>query len=166
MESFLLVRYPQPALRPMEDAYNYHSNCRIKIECTFGNIVMRWGIFWRAVQFVDVAQVGLIAVASSGLVHYFMIDERLEEDVVYIRNFSTSRNLQDAAEDNETTANNDSETAAAIVSDNNEPKPARPFTSNVWSREMGEVIRRSICLSLEESAGYTRPRQSGFKVNH
>ena len=52
-----------------------------------------------------------------------------------------------------------------IVTDNNDPKPpGRPSASNVRSRDMGDVIRRSICLSLD-SSGYIRQMQSGFKLN-
>jgi hypothetical protein len=59
MESFLLVPYDNPynmrtARGQVEDAYNcYHSNSRIKIECTFGEIIMRWGIFWRKMRTIS-----------------------------------------------------------------------------------------------------------------
>ncbi len=162
MESFLLVPYPQPSPRSMEDAYNYyHSNCRIRIECTFGEIVMRWGIFWRSLQF-NINQVGDI-VASAGLVHNFIIDERLEEDTLYISSFS-SRNLSIEA-DTTTINDNNLETAMACVTDNNEPKPSgRPSASNVRSREIGQRIRLTLCLSLD-SCGMGRPMLPGFKTN-
>jgi hypothetical protein len=31
-----------------KDTFNFwHSNSRIRIECAFGELIMRWGIFWR-----------------------------------------------------------------------------------------------------------------------
>jgi hypothetical protein len=42
LESFLLVPHEEPAPFSPEDAYNYyHSNCRIRIECCFGELIMR-----------------------------------------------------------------------------------------------------------------------------
>ncbi len=80
MESFLLVPYDNPNMRTsrggqLEDAYSYyHSNSRIKIECTFEEIIMRWGIFWRKMQ-MGIDSVGNIF-SVAGLVHNFIIDER------------------------------------------------------------------------------------------
>jgi hypothetical protein len=43
LESFLLVPHEEPSPRSPEDAYNYyHSNCRIRIECCFGELIMRY----------------------------------------------------------------------------------------------------------------------------
>ncbi len=47
---------------------------------------MRWGIFWRSLQF-NINQVGDIVADAAGLVHNFTIDERLEEDTLYISSF-------------------------------------------------------------------------------
>ena len=71
----------------MEDSYNhYHSNCRIRIECSFGEIVMRWGNFWKTLTF-DLEQVGGI-ISSAGLLHNFIVDERCQEDSLLISTFS------------------------------------------------------------------------------
>jgi hypothetical protein len=56
MDSFLLTPYSTPGPRSPEDAYNfYHSNCPIRIECTFGEAAMRFGIFWRTLNLVCVS---------------------------------------------------------------------------------------------------------------
>jgi DDE superfamily endonuclease len=158
MESFLLVPYARPGPQSMEDAYNYyHSNCRIRIECAFGEIVMRWGIFWRTLQF-NLEQVGDI-ISAAALLHNFIVDERLDEDSQYIRCFSRT-NVN--PEHTEGTYDDD---AYATVSDNNEPKPpGRPSNQSLRSREIGGRIRDSICLSLD-SSDMKRPMQPGFKYN-
>jgi DDE superfamily endonuclease len=61
------------------DPFNYHlSKCRIFIECAFGELIMRWGIFWRTLLFslkkcAKVIQVGM-------LLHNFIIDCREADD--------------------------------------------------------------------------------------
>lgn len=159
LESFLLVPYPQAGPRSLEDNYNYyHSNCRIRIECAFGEMVMRWGIFWRTLNF-DLEQVGDV-VSSAALLHNFIIDERCEEDCQFIRTFNQQR-VNEA--DNNGGLNH--EVAFAIVTDNNEPRPpGRPSMTGLRSREVGLRIREAICFSLD-SYGLTRPTQPGFKYN-
>lgn len=160
-ESFLLVPYPRPGPQSMEDSYNYyHSNCRIRIECSFGEIVMRWGIFWRTLNF-DIDQVGDI-ISSAALVHNFIVDERVEEDHKYVTNFN-QRDVDEAARH---ATQVDIEECVAFVSDNNEPRPSgRPTSHSVRSKEIGTRIRDSLCLSLD-SYGLRRPMQPGFKINN
>ena len=48
LESFLLCPYLQPMSKSAEDAFNfYHFSARITVECAFGEIDLRWGIFWK-----------------------------------------------------------------------------------------------------------------------
>ena len=132
IESFLLVPYARPGPRSMEDCYNYyHSNCRIRIKCAFGEMVMRWGIFWRTLQF-DIEQVGDV-ISSAGLLHNFIVDERCEEDVMFISSFSRLNVQTESGGDNQhgrntvrgqSASSREAELALAIVSDNNEPKPS------------------------------------------
>jgi hypothetical protein len=77
MESYLLTPFDRPQMKSStghkEDAYNfYHSSCQIAIERTFGELVMRWGIFLRKLL-VDIAAVGGL-VSACGLLHNFNIN--------------------------------------------------------------------------------------------
>ena len=48
MTPYLMVPYPDAASGSDEDAFNFWlSNSCINIECSFGEIIMRWGLFWR-----------------------------------------------------------------------------------------------------------------------
>jgi hypothetical protein len=48
---YLLTPYSDAKIEgDPKDAYNFwQSNARIRIECAFGELVMRWGIFWRTI---------------------------------------------------------------------------------------------------------------------
>ena len=48
IESFLLPPYDSPLSQSPEDNYNFfHSSQRFTVECVFGEIDLRWGIFWK-----------------------------------------------------------------------------------------------------------------------
>ena len=52
IKSFLHTPYDNAAHGSMEDNYNFfHSSSRICVECCFGEIDLRFGIFWRPLKF-------------------------------------------------------------------------------------------------------------------
>ena len=58
-----------------KDSFNFHlSSCRIYIECAFGELVMRWGIFWRTLLFDLRKSSDIIQVAM--LLHNFIVENR------------------------------------------------------------------------------------------
>jgi hypothetical protein len=78
--SYLIVPYPNAESNSFEDAFNYwHSSSRINIECTFGELVMRWGILWRRLQF-SLRSAGSVINACSHL-HNFLVDERENDNL-------------------------------------------------------------------------------------
>ena len=75
MESFLLIPYDDAESGSVKDAYNFwQSNSCICIECTFGELIMQFGIFWCTLRF-DIKQAGDI-VNAAGLLHNFILEER------------------------------------------------------------------------------------------
>ena len=59
-----------------KDAFNfYHSRLRTIIECAFGMLVMRWGIFWRPLR-VPLLRVPLL-VRTCMKLHNFVLGERI-----------------------------------------------------------------------------------------
>jgi hypothetical protein len=164
MESYLLTPFDKPQMKSSigqkEDAYNfYHSSCRITIECTFGELVMRWGIFWRRLL-VDIGAVGGL-VSACGLLHNYIIDHRLqqdnEDDVNYFAGFDhNTLNSSDSAMD---------ECPIATVTGTDQLKPrGRPTGDEKLSKEKGLLLRRSMLLRII-SKGLLRPSQHGFKYN-
>jgi hypothetical protein len=166
MQSFLLVPHERPAPKSMEDAYNYyHSNCRIRIECTFGELIMRWGIFWRPLK-MNIATTGDI-ISAAALIHNFLIDDResAEADRSYFSSFSHTILLEDDASAVSHRNSGDPTVPAALVTDNHSVKPrGRPSNAEAVSREKGKAMRNSLTVSLNGN-GLERPLQPGFKYN-
>ena len=81
IRSFLLVPFDNARPSSDEDSFNYHhSTCRIWVECAFGEIDMRWGIFWRPLQFslqnnLQVIDAGLRTTSKSNDRVFYFNDE-------------------------------------------------------------------------------------------
>jgi hypothetical protein len=120
---------------------------------------MRWGIFWRTLQF-DILKVGHIIKAAM-LLHNFIVNEReakgfREEDAKFFYEFSL--NEQDLH--NET-----AEMPSVVATDNNEPHPGgRPSLSEAQLQEQGETIRNGISTTLY-GRGLRRPVSDDMQFN-
>ena len=52
LRSFLLTPYDNAAHGSAEDNYNFfHSSSRIAVECCFGEVDLRFGIFWQPLKY-------------------------------------------------------------------------------------------------------------------
>jgi hypothetical protein len=159
---YFLVPFSDPLPNSPEDAFNFWlSNSRIQIECTFGELVMRWGIFWRKLTF-SIEQIGKIINAAM-LLHNFLVDEREAEqglnaeEAAFFRTFSL-REQDDRAGFSD-------EVASAVATDNNEPHPGgRPSNNMVTLQEKGKAKRDDITADLY-GKGMTRPMRSNMSYN-
>ena len=78
IRNFLMVPYDNAEPNSAEDAFNYYlSTTRIWAECAFGEIDMRWGIFWRKLGFELENTVNIIEAAFR--LHNFIIEYRLNK---------------------------------------------------------------------------------------
>lgn len=79
LRPFLLVPYDNALPNSAEDAFNYIlSSSRIIVECAFGEVDARWGIFWRPLKF-DLNKQKHIIDACFRL-HNFIIDYKEDHD--------------------------------------------------------------------------------------
>ena len=77
LRSFLVTPYDNAVHGDGEDNFNfYHSSSRIVVECTFGEVDMRWGIFWKPLKF-SLEKNALIIDASLRL-HNFIVNSRMQ----------------------------------------------------------------------------------------
>ena len=159
----LMVPYSDAKSLSPEDAFNFwHSNSRIQIECTFGEVVMRWGILWRKLLF-DIQDVGKVVTAAM-LLHNFLVDERESdlgfnsEDADYFCNFPSVKQLDERAVVS-------SEAPSAVATDNNEPHPGgRPNASMANHQARGKELRDQLTDELYGS-GRSRPLQRTMDYN-
>ncbi|KAL7531965.1 hypothetical protein ACHAXR_005934 [Thalassiosira sp. AJA248-18] len=161
---YLQVPYPNAKPASAQDAYNFWlSNSRIFIECTFGEFIMRFGLFWRTLRF-DLADCCDI-IRSAAKLHNFLVDSRegTAGDDNYFRNMSyasISSEVSIRPDDDD-----DDEVPFPMVSDNNEPRPSGRKSKKRKSRESeGDELRNSICTSLFED-GLGRPRRNRTRYN-
>ena len=159
---FLLTPYDNAGPRSTEDTFNFfHSSCRIFIECAFGELVMRWGIFWRKIAF-SARKVGRIVQAAM-LLHNFIVNEREQSS----SEATIDRNFFEKFEYDETERNRRAHGDApnALVSDNEEPKPkGRLDKRKEELKESGSKLRETLSTNLA-TKGYVRPLQTGMKYN-
>jgi hypothetical protein len=144
-----------------KDSFNFYlSSCRIVIECAFGELIMRWGIFWRTLLF-DLKKSGRLIQAAM-LLHNFIVDNRCDraEDHCFFQNFNVT---MDAVQVELTRQSG--EMPRAIVSNNNEPRgPGRPTADEENLRQHGNQVRNRLTVKLA-TKGLTRPMQHDMKYN-
>jgi DDE superfamily endonuclease len=148
LTSFLVTPYETDELGldsdHSKDSFNYHlSSCRIYIECAFGELVMRWGIFWRTLLF-DLKKCTKIVQATM-LLHNFIIDQRENlGDASFFEQFDIPiDHIQDLITEQT------GELPHAIATDNNEPRPVgRHSTDEIKERELGIHIRERLTVKL------------------
>ena len=167
LSPFLMVPYDSDEMKEdvnhNMDSFNYHlSSCRIYIECAFGELIMRWGIFWRTLLF-DLRKCSKI-IQVSMLLHNFIIDSREgrldDRDNSYFQQFDI---IEDSVQDEITEATG--EMPRAIVSDNNEPRRCgRPSVEEEEHRQQGILTRHNLTIKLAVHE-MKRPLQSDMHYN-
>jgi DDE superfamily endonuclease len=155
MQSYMIVPFPNADANTMQDDFNYyHSKTRIHIECAFGEIIMRWGIFWRKLSF-NLQSVGPIINACCYL-HNFLVDERTEDSALEKDDSDFFKHYDHKTDDTITRH----DIAFPLVTDNNEPsRGGRPRID-----VRGNDIRNNLALKLRNNE-LTRPLQEGMKYN-
>ena len=78
IESFILTPYDNALSKTSEDNYNfYQSSARITVECSFGEIDLRWGFFWKRLN-CSLAHAAII-IEGSMRIHNYLVDFRERE---------------------------------------------------------------------------------------
>ena len=78
LRSFLITPYDNAKPNTPNDDFNFYlSSARISIECAFGEIDMRWGIFWKRLSFSLENTVNIIDAALR--LHNFIVNFRENE---------------------------------------------------------------------------------------
>jgi len=162
LSSYMLTPYEDVCIvGESKDNYNYwHSNARIRVECAFGEIIMRWGIFWRTLRF-DLDAHGQIINAAM-LLHNFLIEERMQNNENNEDTFFNSFNLDFMLSES---GSDELEDLFALVTDTDAVRGAgRPTNNEIQSRTRGQQIRNDITYNLN-SEGLVRLIDGGLSRN-
>ena len=146
IESFLLPPYDSPLSQSPEDNYNFfHSSARITVECAFGEIDLRWGIFWK--RLCGSVDTNIMVCEGAMHLHNFLVDYRNAHAVDY--KFESGV-FQNDCMDNGLTAE-------VIGNDNHRPRIGRRSTAEETSRQQGLVIRDGLRQAIYDH-DMVRPR--------
>ena len=82
IQSFIIPPYDSPLSKTPEDDYIFfHSSARITVECAFGEIDLRWGIFWK--RLCGSVDTNIMICEGAMHLHNYLVDFRDEHDVDY-----------------------------------------------------------------------------------
>lgn len=163
---FMLVPYEVDDVKGScftgKDSFNYHlSSCRIYIECAFGELVMRWGIFWRTLRFGLKKSMSIINVCM--LLHNFIVDFREGDDTEDREFFRQFDIVMDDMQRHLTRQTGEHPTP--VVADNNEARPTgRRSLEDTALRQAGAAIRERLTVELMIN-GLERPTDHDMRYN-
>jgi hypothetical protein len=157
--SFFLIPFESNVTTPgsPQDGFNFwHSNSCIHVECAFGEIIVRWGIFWRPLRF-KLSHCGDIINAAL-LLHNFLVTERdTGSDDNYFKNFSMA-----SVEEND--AQLGDQFLPIVLETESQRSAGRPTTQQQESKSKGRNMQNALMLELS-AHGKTRPSRSGTCYN-
>mmetsp|Transcript_24903 Transcript_24903/g.38381 ORF Transcript_24903/g.38381 Transcript_24903/m.38381 type:complete len:402 (+) Transcript_24903:78-1283(+) len=148
-----------------KDAYNFYlSSCRIHIECAFGELVGRFGFFWRTMKFNSLLKTSNV-IKCTMLLQNFIIERREKRQDKYSEE-TFFENMDVRPADPQRTLNNSTlEIPRPIVGDNNVPHPGgRPSESTVNFAKRGYDIRQALTIKLAMH-NMKRPTYSNMRYN-
>ena len=133
IESFIIHPYPLVKPQSPEDSFNfYHSSARIMVECAFGEIDLRWGVFWKCLT--AAVDNSFVIIQGAMRIHNFLIDYRQD-------NVNEIRDDLNADMANFMSRNDDDENLPGVVVNDNRRPPGRFSNDERARRFHGMEIR-------------------------
>jgi hypothetical protein len=157
LRSYLLTPYDNAQPGSKEDCFNFYlSSNRIYVECSFGEIDRRWGIFWKPLQ--GQLKNHKYTIDSALRLHNFIVDYREE-----IGGTSTTKEKRFEREELNVASDdflmeNPYDMLGPLSESDEMRKTGRPTTAEARERVRGKAVRDSICDALHWG-GYARPSQ-------
>ena len=150
IESYLIPPYDNAKSKSVEDTFNYfHSSARITVECTFGELDRRWGIFWKPICYS--LKNTCIIIEGAMHLHNFLVNNR---------NFENTTTINSAIEDAIFAHEREDHgiVSSAITNDPIRPN-GRPSKVEIECRKLGIVLRDKLGDILDDH-NMIRPNKS------
>ena len=173
LRSYLLTPFDNSLHGTAADDYNYfHSSSRIVVECTFGEIDMRWGIFWKPLSFSLHHSTQVIDACFR--LHNFIVDFRDKNqkptafDELETRIFHDEYERFLAQRSSTDGFGVDLANDEQILDNNGEPMRntrGRPLREETLSREAGVEIRNDVCENIKQLK-LSRPKSNYYRLNN
>ena len=155
LESFLLTPYLQPLPKSPEDGFNfYHSSARITVECAFGEIDLRWGIFWKRLM-CSLDHISLI-IEGAMCLHNYLVDYRDENKMM--SDLNIDRNIFE-------TEISDSLVQPLQIGNDREMTAGQLTNDDKEARTRGLVLQNSLLQALADHDMH-RPEKNEWRKNN
>ena len=163
LRSFLITPYGNAMHGTPEDDFNFfHSSSRICIECTFGEVNMRWGILWRPLGFTMRNNVQIIDACLR--LHNFIVDYR-EDNKEVTASISLERMVFKDDYDRFLSLNQPMNNYGVHNDNELNQLAGRPTTAESQSQQKGIDIRNDIASTVKEN-NYKRPKSNWYRDNN
>ena len=154
IRNFILCPFDNVKPNSKEDNFNFFlSSQRIYVECAFGEIDRRWGVFWKPLEGSLYNHKNTIDAAMR--LHNFIVDyrEEMKSDGMGIDDdgFDTRELMYDSDEFNL----NNAGVTLGVFGDDTRPG-GRPAVDEEKEKSRGLELRNKLCLLIQE-AGLSRP---------
>ena len=170
LRPYLLVPFDNAKPQSKEDGFNYYlSKNRIYVECAFGEIDRRWGIFWKPLE--GTLKRHTYTIDAAIRLHNFIVDHRLEEDDAdkdmdeeYELNRLSDQHLQTNPDSLLGVYYEDEEEMVAPARLAN--RRGRPTNNESWMKEEGKDLRDKICNRLWTAGLRRKENATGCHDKH
>ena len=157
IESFIIPPYDSPGKCTPEDDFNfYHSSARITVECAFGEIDLRWGLFWK--RLTSSVNNSILSCEGAMHIHNFLVDYRLKNSVP----------VADITHEREIFVDDMSDNGIfnmVITNDNNRGEGGRPSNEEKRRRMNGVSLRDELKTALMNANMHRRRKKDNWNYD-
>ena len=153
IRNFLITPYKNASPGTPEDMFNYYlSSCRIYIECAFGEIDQRFGIFWRELQFN--LETSIVIIDATLRLHNYLVEFQEESN----RNHDFERDYKRYEEECYKFSIMYPDEIIGCFGDgrNDEECVGRPSNEHIKNKNLADKLRNFIKRDIERE-GMRRP---------
>lgn len=172
IKSFVVTPFDNAVHGTPEDNFNFfHSSSRISVECTFGEIDLRWGILWRPLQFRLKHNVNIIDACMR--LHNLIVDRREEKAAASVLSGEMERSIFD--EDHrrfmavypsiDSVGVHGGEEDTRLDSNGNPLTGGRPTNVDKSVTALGRNVRHALCDDMARKK-LVRPKINWFRSNN